>query len=102
MKDDAHLRATAALLESVSRQVGDAIQRGETLDQARKAVDLAEHRRIFAGDSPQRAFIFRSYVEGPAVQERMEYLFRLMTDRVLWTRGKLAAEAVTGGVPGRR
>jgi cyclase len=72
MKDDAHLRATAALLDSVSRQVADAVKRGETLEQARKAVDLAEFRRIFAGDSPQRAFIFRSYVEGPAVQAAYE------------------------------
>ncbi len=41
------------------------------------------------------------YLEGPVVQERMEILFRLMTDRVLWTRGLLAAEAVSGGLPGR-
>jgi DTW domain-containing protein YfiP len=41
------------------------------------------------------------FLEGVAVQERMEKLFRTMTDRVLWTRGKLAATAVTGGIPGR-
>ncbi|HEY8280209.1 MAG TPA: tRNA-uridine aminocarboxypropyltransferase [Bdellovibrionota bacterium] len=41
------------------------------------------------------------YLEGREVQEKMEALFRRMTDRVLWTRGKLAAEAVTGGLPNR-
>jgi len=41
------------------------------------------------------------FLEGADVQEKMETLFRLMTDRVLWTRGKLAAEAVSGGLPSR-
>ncbi len=41
------------------------------------------------------------FFEGPAVQAQMEAIFRVMTDRVLYTRGKLAAEAVTGGLPGR-
>ncbi len=41
------------------------------------------------------------FLEGAPVQEKMEHLFRVMTDRVLWTRGKLAAELVTGGLPGR-
>jgi DTW domain-containing protein YfiP len=42
------------------------------------------------------------YLEGAEVQEKMERLFRIMTDRVLWTRGKLSAEDVLGGIPGRR
>lgn len=39
---------------------------------------------------------------GPSIQEEMEKLFLVMTDRVMWTRGKLAEAAVTGGIPGRR
>lgn len=41
------------------------------------------------------------YLEGAQVQEPMERVFRVMTDRVLWTRGKLAADQVRGGIPGR-
>lgn len=38
-------------------------------------------------------------LEGAAVRTEMERLFRIMTDRHLWLRGKLAAEAVFGGLP---
>ena len=41
------------------------------------------------------------FLEGEEIQAEMERIFRLMTDRVLFTRGKLAAEAVSGGLPGR-
>lgn len=39
------------------------------------------------------------YLEGEEVQAKMEALFRLTTDRVLYTRGKLAGHLVTGGLP---
>lgn len=42
------------------------------------------------------------YLEGAAVQGSLERVFRIMTDRVLWTRGKLAAAEVAGGLPGPR
>lgn len=35
-----------------------------------------------------------------AVREPMERIFRIMVDRVLWTRGKLPASEVFGGLPG--
>lgn len=38
-------------------------------------------------------------LECAAVREEMEKIFRIMTDRVLWTRGKIAAHEVTGGIP---
>lgn len=38
-------------------------------------------------------------IEGEAVQEKLEKIFRIMTDRVLWTRGKLPAAEVVGGLP---
>ncbi len=38
-------------------------------------------------------------LEGPAVQEALERVFRIMVERTLWTRGQIEAEAVTGGVP---
>lgn len=40
-------------------------------------------------------------LESAAVREEMEKIFRIMTDRVLWTRGKIAAHEVTGGIPGK-
>jgi len=38
-------------------------------------------------------------LEGAAVQEKMEEIFRIMNDRVLYSRGKLKAEQVRGGLP---
>ena len=38
-------------------------------------------------------------LEGDAVQARLEHVFRLMVERQLWARGRLATELVTGGVP---
>ncbi|NUM88800.1 MAG: DTW domain-containing protein [Bdellovibrionales bacterium] len=41
-------------------------------------------------------------LEGPGVRAPLERIFRVMVERVLWTRGKLPAGDVTGGLPGRR
>jgi len=38
-------------------------------------------------------------LEGPAVEEALLRVYRVMTDRTLWTNGRLPREAVTGGVP---
>ncbi|MBK7644531.1 MAG: DTW domain-containing protein [Planctomycetes bacterium] len=38
-------------------------------------------------------------LEGAEVQERLEQVFRVMVDRTLWSRGQLASEKVTGGLP---
>ncbi len=38
-------------------------------------------------------------LEGSHVRAPLEKIFRIMTDRVLWTRGKLAAKDVFGGIP---
>lgn len=40
-------------------------------------------------------------LEGAEVQEHLEHVFRMMVERTLWSRGRLAAEHVTGGVPAR-
>lgn len=40
-------------------------------------------------------------IEGEDVQARMEHIFRVMTDRMLWTRGQLPAHEVVGGIPGK-
>jgi DTW domain-containing protein YfiP len=41
------------------------------------------------------------FLEGPQVQEEMEKIFRIMTERTLYVRGKLAAHEVAGGIPRR-
>jgi DTW domain-containing protein YfiP len=38
-------------------------------------------------------------LEGPAVEAELLRVYRVMTDRTLWTNGRLPREAVTGGVP---
>ena len=54
----------ARLFDSMSRQTAAAAARGETLEQARKSVNLDEFRKLFAGDSRTRRDIFDSYVLG--------------------------------------
>jgi DTW domain-containing protein YfiP len=38
-------------------------------------------------------------LEGEAVEVALLHVFRVMTDRTLWSNGRLPREAVTGGVP---
>lgn len=38
-------------------------------------------------------------LEGPAVRDALMYVYRVMTDRTLWSNGRLPTEAVTGGIP---
>ena len=65
--DDAYPRLVLRLLESIRDQVAAAVARGETLEQARKSVDLAEFRKTIAGDSHGWAFAFDNYVSGPGI-----------------------------------
>lgn len=38
-------------------------------------------------------------LEGPHVRRALEHVFRAMVERTLWSRGEIATEDVTGGVP---
>jgi DTW domain-containing protein YfiP len=38
-------------------------------------------------------------LEGPDAEGPLEHIHRVMVDRTLWTNGRIAAEAVTGGIP---
>ena len=40
-------------------------------------------------------------LEGQAVQAELEQVFRMMVDRVLWSRGQISAEEMSGGLPER-
>jgi glyoxylase-like metal-dependent hydrolase (beta-lactamase superfamily II) len=68
MRDDAYVRLMARLLASIRDQTAAAVARGETLEQARRSVDLSEFRRAIAGDSALRQFAFDNYVAGPGVE----------------------------------
>jgi DTW domain-containing protein YfiP len=38
-------------------------------------------------------------LEGPAVEDALIHMLRVMVDRTLWTNGRLSAGEVTGGIP---
>jgi cyclase len=61
-------RQMRSLFASINSQVAAAVARDDSLEATRKAVDLAEFRKQFAGDSHVRQFAFDMYVVGPAVE----------------------------------
>ncbi|HEV7889096.1 MAG TPA: MBL fold metallo-hydrolase [Pyrinomonadaceae bacterium] len=58
MRDKEYLDTVIALLESVTSQVQDAVKRGLTLEETRKAVNLESFRRRLAGDDAVRLETF--------------------------------------------
>jgi cyclase len=64
LRDDSYLRLMSRLFASMKQQVEKAVERGETLEQARKSINLDEFQNIFAGNSRIRRDIFGSYVTG--------------------------------------
>ena len=38
-------------------------------------------------------------LEGPAVRDALMRVYRIMTERTLWTNGRVSAADVTGGIP---
>jgi DTW domain-containing protein YfiP len=43
--------------------------------------------------------ILEGPTEGDEIQRRLDHIFRVMVDRTLWTNGRIATDAVTGGIP---
>jgi cyclase len=64
LRDDAYVRLMSRLFASMKQQVAAAVARGETLEQARRSVNLEEFQKLFAGNSRMRRDIFGSYVMG--------------------------------------
>lgn len=62
-------------------------------------------RRLRAGTRPEHLATLEALalalgvLEGPEVEAALLHVFRVMTERTLWTNGRLAADAVTGGIP---
>lgn len=67
LSDDSYLKPIAEMFAYIKAQAEAAVARGETLEQARRSVNLDQFRKQFAGDSPVRKFSFNMYVAGPAV-----------------------------------
>jgi cyclase len=66
MHDDSYIRLIIRLLNSIKSQCESSFARGETLEQMRKSVNLEEFRKLFAGDSQHKSFVFQNYVFLPA------------------------------------
>jgi glyoxylase-like metal-dependent hydrolase (beta-lactamase superfamily II) len=67
MRDGTYLTLMADTLAAATAQAESAIARGETVEQARKSVDLSAFRARFAGDDRWLGFLFDVYVAQPAV-----------------------------------
>jgi glyoxylase-like metal-dependent hydrolase (beta-lactamase superfamily II) len=66
-RDTVYVTQLRDLFADITRQVRDLRGRGLDLDTARKAIDLTDWHRRFAGDSPVRAALFRMYVAAPGL-----------------------------------
>ena len=62
-------------------------------------------RRLRTGARPERLATLEALalalgvLEGPDVEAQLLHVFRVMTERTLWTNGRVPASAVTGGIP---
>lgn len=66
-RDSEYSQRMIALLRDIQSQAAAAKARGDSFDAARKAITLAEHRRIFAGDDQVLNMLFTQYVLGPGI-----------------------------------
>jgi len=67
MRDDSFVRQEQRLLASLKQQVEASVARGDSLEETRKSVDLEPMRKVFAGDSQLKSFVFSNYVATPGV-----------------------------------
>ncbi|MDX2221044.1 MAG: MBL fold metallo-hydrolase [Burkholderiales bacterium] len=66
-RDSEYSQRMIKLLRDIQSQAAAAKARGDSIDAARKAITLAEHRRIFAGDDQVLNVLFTQYVLGPGI-----------------------------------
>ncbi|HSK71545.1 MAG TPA: MBL fold metallo-hydrolase [Pyrinomonadaceae bacterium] len=67
MREDSYAKLMIQMLASLKQQIESAVRRGETLEQARKSVNLEEFRKGFAGNSQHKSVVFKNYVTNPAI-----------------------------------
>jgi DTW domain-containing protein YfiP len=69
------------------------------------AVAVAVGRRLRDPGRPDRLATLEAValalgiLEGPAVRDALMRVYRIMTERTLWTNGRVSAAGVTGGIP---
>jgi DTW domain-containing protein YfiP len=66
---------------------------------ARSNYRLRHDKRPDRVSTMEAVAIAMGILEGTDVQQRLEYIFRVMVDRTLWTNGRIATGEVTGGIP---
>lgn len=69
MRDKEYLNVVINLLESVTRQVDDAVRRGLSLEETRKAVNLESFRVRLAADDPVRNDTFNTSILQSAITQ---------------------------------
>jgi glyoxylase-like metal-dependent hydrolase (beta-lactamase superfamily II) len=67
LHDDSYLRTLSAMFASITKQVKEAVARGDTLAQVRKSVNLSDFKERIAGESEVRRLLFDNYVAGPSI-----------------------------------
>jgi glyoxylase-like metal-dependent hydrolase (beta-lactamase superfamily II) len=68
LHDDRYLASLQEMFSAIASGAKAAAARGDTLEQARKAIDLEPFRTALAGDSKVRRLLFSTYIAGPAVE----------------------------------
>lgn len=69
---DRHMATVERMLTSVVEQARAAVARGDSLPQARQAINLDAFRDAIAGDHPVRKILFGYYVTGSAIPRAFE------------------------------
>ena len=67
-RDKAYIESVEALLEATLAQAREAVKKGLTLEETRKAVNLDAFRQKFAGDDQTRRRAFDGFFVSPAVE----------------------------------
>lgn len=67
LRNDEYLFTLETMFASIRQQAAAAVARGESIQQARKTINLDEFRDKLAGQSPVRKLLFSNYVAQPAV-----------------------------------
>ncbi|HET9695708.1 MAG TPA: MBL fold metallo-hydrolase [Terriglobales bacterium] len=65
LHDDKQMELLSRMFASITAQTKAGVEKGQSLDDIRKAIDLKEFRDALAGDSPVRRVLFANYVKMP-------------------------------------